>query len=486
MDTESRTISHLPDTPLAHPGPAEPKERLAAVLGPWSAIALVVGYVIGSGIFVKPGGIAAEMGDFRWIITAWIFGGVLCLLGGFCFAELAVMLPRAGGLYVYLRAAFGPLTGFLFGWCEILLAKPASTGALSIIFAESLTSGLGWEVGTAGHVVLALVVIAAISLVNIRGVLWGSWVQNSVTAVKVGILTAIATLPLLLIAMGSAYFSVANYSTTVAPPADASFAARFGTILLAILWAYNGWHGITPVAEELRNPQKHIVWALVGGIGLLIVLYVAANVTYHGVLSMPEVAASKNQTAVVMLGKLLGSTGISLMAVVIMISTFGAINSEILITPRVSFAMGRDGVFFEWLGRVHATHRTPSIAILMQAVLASILVVGTGILVEMDTRFQQRSVFELLTNLVVFASSIFYLLGVLAVPVLRWTRPEWSRPYRTFGYPLTPILYAVSYVWFLYQVYLSQPLEARLSLVLIAIGVPVYFGYTVWRKRQII
>jgi amino acid transporter len=251
------------------------------------------------------------------------------------------------------------------------------------------------------------------------------------------------------------------------------------------MWAYNGWHGVTPIAEEIRRPERNIPLALAGGIGAIVVLYIGANLAIHGVLSMGQVMASGEHAAEVMLETLLGPPGAIALAAVLVCSTLGAMNGDLLIAPRISFAMGRDGVFFRTFARVHPKHRTPVVAIAVQAGMSIALVLATGLLVEWVPSFQRDSVFELLTNFVIFAASIFYALTVLAVLVLRWRQPLRERPYRTWGYPIVPIVYLLVYAWFLEEVYASRPFEARSGLALIALGIPAYFALRAWNGRQV-
>lgn len=475
-------------SPLA--STVESRPGLLRALGPGMAMALVVGNVIGSGIFFKPGGIAADAGNFPLIFTAWVLGGGICILGGLCFAELAVMLPRAGGLYVYLREAYGRPVAFLFGWTEFLFGKPASVGALSVAFIGALAKGMGIEFGTGTAIVLALGLIAAMAWVNIIGVIWGGRLQAATTLVKAGFLGLLALLPFFMMLGGNLGVEAANFSATI-EPLKSEGSARFAAVMLAVMWAYNGWHGITPVAEEVRQPQRNIPLALFGGIGILIALYLAANIAYHGVLSMSEMAAAGKNAAQVMVHKLLigqgetwARTGVAVISAVIMCSTFGAINSNMLNGPRVSFAMGRDDVFLRVLGRVHGNYRTPAVAIVVQAVMAAVLVVASGTLVAFFEQFRERTIFDMLTDYVVFSASIFYMLAVLAVIVLRVKHPDWDRPYRTLGYPLVPLLYAAFYSWFLFQIYLGNSTEAQIGLGLIAAGIPFYLGWKLWAARH--
>lgn len=450
---------------------------LLRALGPGTAIAIVVGNVIGTGIFYKPGIIAQEAGNFQLILIAWILGGVVCLLGALSFAELAVMLPQAGGIYVYLREAFGKPPAFLFGWSEFLFNRPASTGALAVAFTTMLGAACGWQWTTMQCLPIALAVIAAMAWVNILGVVWGGGVQSATTIIKTGAVALTGLCPFVLFALGLANIDFSNYATTVTPTSP-SFQARFGMVLLAVMWAYNGWHGITPVAEEIRQPSRNIPLALFVGVGILITVYLLATFAYHAVLPMSDLAQAGEGASKVAAEQLLGTWGAFLISAVIMCSTLGTINSNLLISPRIPFAMGRDGIFFRQLGWVHANYRTPAAAIAIQAVMAAVLVIASAVLLEMGVIQRSTTIFEILTNFVVFGASIFYLLAVIAVFVLRRSHPEWSRPYRTWGYPVVPALFIVFYLWFLLQIFLGKPFEAIAGLVLILLGAPVYwFGF---------
>jgi len=324
--------------------------------------------------------------------------------------------------------------------------------------------------------------------------------QLVTTVIKAGFLAIVALLPFVMLPFASEGFDATNYTTTVAPT-KTGLAAQVGAVLLAVMWAYNGWHGITPLAEEVNNPQRNIPLALFGGIGILMLLYVSANIAYHGVLTMSEMKAAGDNAAEHMLKRLLGQPGLVAMSAVIMCSTFGAINSNLLGGPRVSFAMGRDRVFFRSLGQVHSTFRTPVAAIVVMAAMSITLVVSAAVAKELSqgvslqpssselarkiiTSLQNNSIFSLLTNFVIFSASIFYMLGVAAVIVLRRRMPSAERPYRTWGYPITPIAFLLVYLWFLSQVYWNNPLESRIGVLLILLGLPVYLGYRARNKSR--
>jgi len=456
---------------------------LLRALGRPEAVAIVVGNVIGSGIFAKPGAIAVQLGDFRLILLAWLVGGGLCVLGALCFAELAAMLPRAGGLYVYLREAYGPLPAFLMGWTDFLFSRPGSIGALAVFFTTTLATLLpeGVVLNTFWALVVPISVILGLAFVNIAGVVWGGRVQDWTTLVKAGFVLFVAVLPFV---MGG--FSVESL-TSRAPAKSEAVSVNFAMALLAVMWAYNGWHGVTPVAEEIRDPQRNLPFALFTGIGILIFLYVSANIAYHSVLSMEEVQqAGRTDQSVAPLAvtRLIGPIGGGVMAVALMCSAFGALNSNLLVGPRVAFALGRDRVFFPQLGRVHVTNQTPSVAISIQAMMAVGLVVASHFLVQHVAYFKSKSIFDVLTDFVIFGMSVFYALSAAAVIVLRIKHPEWPRPYKTLGYPFVPVFFVGIYVWFLWQVYHQNPFESRAGLALIALGVPVFLLFWLWGRAQ--
>lgn len=491
------TTSDEPHPPVSS---KEKRPTLRRALGPRIAIAVVVGNVIGSGIFLKPGNIAAESGNFGLIISVWVFGGVLCILGALCLAELAAMLPKAGGMYVYIREAYGRKVAFLAGWNEFLFAKPASIGALSIAFTGSLGLSMGWQLSGFQQAMLATMVIILLSWVNIMGVLWGGRLQLAVTVVKALFLGLVAAIPFILIPFVEQSIQVSNYGTSI-EPRQITLSAQVGVVLLAVMWAYNGWNGVVPLAEEIKSPQRNLPISLFAGIGILIALYLAANFAYHGVLSMEEMASAGNHAAEQMLLKLVGPAGMAAMSAVIMCSTFGAINTNLLIAPRVTFAMGRDGVFFRTLGRVHPEYQTPVPAILVTALMAVELVflvplgqhlvrdvsveeIASPVMQLIVGSLQDSSIFELLTNFIIFSLGGFVSLAVFAVIVLRFKQPELARPYRAWGYPVTPIIFLGVYIWFMVQIYLNKPLESRIGLLFIALGIPVYFLYQKWSSSS--
>jgi amino acid transporter len=373
------------------------------------ATAVVVGNVIGSGIFLKPGNIAADGGHFGLILAVWVAGGLLCLLGALCVAELATMLPQAGGLYVYLREAYGRPVAFLFGWCEMLFSRPASTAALAVACIGSLSLALGWDMSAATRVLLATALLGVAAWVNILGVIWGGRVQFVTTLVKAGFLALVALLPWLMLPWTEHGLDWSHYTTSVAPRMP-TLSLQISAVLLAVLWTYEGWHGLAPLAEEVRKPQRNIPLAFIAGVGTLILLYVGANLAYHGVLSMEEMKQAGNHAAEEMLYRLLGPIGMTCVSTVIMCSTLGAINSNLLYAPRVTFAMGRDGVFFREL---------------------AVEDLGEGLVGRIVVGLQMGTTFDVLTNCVVFAAGIFYVLSALGIPV--YCLYQWQQKRRQPG-----------------------------------------------------
>ncbi len=472
--------------------PAE--HQLLRALGPGVAIAIVVGNVIGAGIFAKPSRIAADCGSFPLIITGWVLGGIICLFGALCFAELAAMLPRAGGMYVFLREAYGRPVGFLFGFNEYIFGRTATNGALAVFFA-SLSCGLFLPSNLSGNPwILAIVACLTISLlttINIVGVVWGGHVQSLTTIVKVGFLALIALLPFLFLGLDSHIVQWSNYLTTVEPQKKI-LSEQFAAILLSVMWAYNGWHDIAPVAEEVRDPQRNIPLALIGGTLLLMLLYVSVNVAYHGVLSMSQIAGAPGQTAQLTIQRtlqpfgeklaLLGANGIT---AVTLCSVFGALNCNLMMGPRVAFAMARDRIFWRPLAHVHPKFRTPAVSLLTQATMSCTLVlVGTYLLLHVES-LKGEDLFGLLTNFVVYSANIFYALCVLGVYVLRIRHPEWARPYHTWGYPLVPGLYLAGMSWFLWMAFFAEPFSSGVGLALMALGLPMYGLICVWNRIRL-
>ncbi len=484
--------------------------RLVRALGPALATAVVVGTVIGTGVFKKPQAVAEQVPYFGLAILVWAVGGLLVLLGALAYAEVATLYPRAGGNYVFLREAYGPLAGFLWGWVEFFMIRSGSLAALATMFTESLHAVLrelagGRVLSFWGERAVTVSVILGLALVNVRGIRWGGILQLFITLVKVGSLGFIMALPLLVWLLpaqfpASTTPTTANLSPVWPAVEDLSFRMiiSLGLALLAVQWAYHGWQNLGPVAEEITRPQRNIPLALLGGVLLLIALYVGCNVAYSLVLTQPEMAQMKQQPAdattsggtgseggqstgddVVAIGfsrRLLGSVGVTLAAAAIMCSAFGALSGNILVGPRLLYAMSQDRLAPRFLAAVHARYHTPAAAILVLASWAVMLVVGLGLLTQTGVLAAGDDHFDLLTNFAMFGAVIFETMAVLAIFVFRRRQPEAERPYRCWGYPVVPIVSTLLPALILVSMFLDSAQRGRslVGLAFIAAGVPVY------------
>lgn len=446
-------------------GASEPERvdisTLPRVLGLFSAVTVVVGGIIGSGIFLKTGNVARALGSFGPIIGVWIGVGLVTLCGSLALAELAAMAPRAGGPYVYLRMAYGRLPAFLWGWTEFWVVRTGSLGALSCASAIYLSQVV--RLDRLGQELVAIAIVIGLSIINYLSTLWGASVQNVTTVIKVGFLASIIVLPLL---MG--YTDIGNLDPVWPESPSVDLWKGLGIAMVAVLWPYDGWINIAPVAEEIREPQRNLPLGLGLGMLIVIVVYVGANVSYHLTLPMEQVAGSKAIASDVF-QVLFGATGAKIAALGVMCSTFGAVNSNMLTGPRIYFAMARDGLLPAAICRVHGAYQTPSNAIVIQAVWTTLLLV-----VFYAWKDSPKDAFDGLTDSVILGGVIFYGMTVAAVYVLRSTRPDLPRPYRTWGYPITPMLLLLAYSGALISLLLEHWQESTGVLALIATGIVFY------------
>ena len=438
----------------------EREERLPRRLGVWSAAAVLVGSTIGSGIFRVPSGVAAEVGSVGAIALIWITGAVVMLFGALTIAELAAMYPRSGGVYVYLREAYGPLPAFLFGWTELLLIRPSALGAIAMIFAEYLSRLV--PLTQAQIHIVAAVAIAVLAAANIRSVTWGAAVQNVSTAAKVA---ALVGLTLVLFAFGDA--SAGAYAGPI-EWSPLSWAG-FGVALVAVMWAYDGWADLTFIAGEVKDPGRTMPRALLGGAATIAVIYLFVNAAYLYVLSPTDMAGAPLVAADAMM-RIFGAVGASVVAALVMLSTFGALNGSTMTGPRILYAMADDGLFFRPVAAVHPRFRTPYVAIALAA--------GLGIAYVSIRSFEQ------LASSFILGIWPFYALAVGAVFLLRRRRPDEPRPYRTVGYPIVPLVFLVAAVAMLLNALVEQPLSTGRDFAIILIGIPVYYGWRVWAARR--
>jgi amino acid transporter len=465
------------------------------------AIAITVGTVVGSGVFKKPQVVAENLPSFGWAAVVWVLGGVLAFFGALALAEVAVLFPRAGGNYVFLREGYGRLAGFLWGWVDFCIIRSASLAALATIFTESLHDVLKqaraepttkdvlgyWE-----QRLLTVTVILVLALVNVRGVRWGGLLQFVITLVKVGSLVGIAVLPFIVTASASPGVPAGGPR-----PAAVVSLGGFGTAMLGVLWAYHGWMNLGPVAEEVKNPQRNLPLGLLGGVGIVIALYLSANAAYCYVLPWNEIAAMTNSPVATGFAiRLLGSIGGLAISAAIMFSVFGALNGNLLVAPRQLYAMGQDGLAPRSLSAVHARYHTPALAIIVYAVWATLLVVGAAGLTqvrlpvislgsfELDLNVpKDKSLFDILTDFAMFGAVIFETMVVISIFIFRRRLPNAERPYRCWGYPFVPALYVILPAIILGNFFFNQQTEAAVGVGFIALGVAVYV--VMFRKQAI-
>jgi len=451
-----------------------PRTELKRALGPWAAASIVVGTVIGSGIFLVPKTMIQKVGTVEAVFAVWVVGGLLSLAGALSYAELAAALPEAGGEYTFLREAYGPLWGFLYSWTQMWVAKSGSIATLATGFFLYLTTffeplkGVVYTVplhiGPNGGLLeiqygqlFAIALILSLGWLNYYGVKLGGNVQVAVTLLKVALIAAIIVAGL---ALGHAH---APETSRVGPLTFSGFIAA----LVAALWAYDGWNNVSMVSSEIKDPQKNLPRALIGGTLCVIAIYILANAAYFHVLKPSEVAGS-TRVAAEMMRKIFHSPGAAAVSIAAMISIFAALNGSILSGARVPYAAARDGYFFYAIGRVHPRHRTPGVSIMVLNLWACVLVLSGK--------------YDDLFNLVIFASWILYGMTAAAVLVLRKKRPDLLRPYRTLGYPAIPILFLIGAGILLFSTAVERPRESAMGLGLMALGLPFYYY---WKRQSV-
>ena len=431
--------------------PLEAHTGLPRRLGFWTAIAVVIGNVIGSGIFRVPAAVATEVGSVPGIMLVWVLGGVITLCGALSLAELAAAMPKAGGVFVYLRETFGPGVAFLFGW-TILLAEPAATAAIALVFAEYL--GRLVPLTPTGIRLVAALMIVVIAAAGYRSVRGAGAIQGVATAAKVAAI----------IALVAAAYLLGDGRAGALGDGAASTATNIrwngvGLGLVAALWAYTAWHDLGFVAGEVRDPGRTLPRALVAGIGIVVLLYLAANAAYLYVLPFDTLRTSSLVASDTMV-RVLGAGGAAAVAVMVMVSTLGALNGSILANPRVFYAMAVEGLLFRPLGRVHPRFGTPHVAIAVYTLLALVFV-------------WSRS-FEQLIESFVLGTWPWLALAVAAVMVLRRRRPNLVRPYRTPGYPFVPLVFIGGTLLVVGTALVEHPVTTLAGIGLTLLGVPLY------------
>jgi APA family basic amino acid/polyamine antiporter len=451
-------------TPVVHPpiptdASAGDGDGLPRRLSVWSAAAAAVALTIGSGIFRVPATVAAETGSVGGIALVWVLGGVITLCGALTIAELAAAFPRAGGIYVYLREAYGPLTAFLFGWSWFFIRSAASAGTALVFVAYLRTFVPLDEVAQRAAAVGLIVLVGA---ANYRSVRLGAVIQDASTVAKVLAILGVAAV---LFALGEA-----GGGALAGPPAFAPAGlGGIGVALVAALFAYDGWIAATLIAGEVRDPQRSLPRALAWGALVIVATYLAINAAYLYALPVADLAASE-AVAVDAVTRVAGAGGAAVIAALVMLSTFGGLNAGLMTGPRVYYAMAEDGLFFRRVAAVHPRFGTPHVAV-------ALLVVLTAINASVRN-------FEELAEAFVLLLYPFLALTVAAVFVLRRRRPDLARPYRTAGYPLVPAVFLVGTVAMMANSLLQRPKTTLLGAAIVAAGVPVYFAWRASARRR--
>jgi APA family basic amino acid/polyamine antiporter len=451
-------------------------------MGPWAAIAVNVANMIGTGVFLKTRVMTCNVGSAKTVLMVWIAAGLLSLAGTFSYSEIAAMMPEAGGDYIYLRRAYGRLIGFLYGWMVFAVARAGSQAALAVGLAIFMNVALGgvlesWHVDSAaaglhlrinGLTLVALGTIWTVALINCASVATGGRTALVVTIAKVVLVFGVG-LAAFVFAPGSwAHVATSGLQGTCEGVADSARGgiAGFGAAMLGALWAYDGWNNVAPLAGEIRNPQRNMPRAFVGGMLVVGALYLFVNAAYYYALTPLQIAsvAASSSVATEVLKQFWGPVAVSLTAVALMVSSFGSLHSSVLANSRIPFAMARDGLFFRGLAKLSPRSKVPIRAILAQAAWGSVLALSGS--------------YDTLTDSVVFVSWVFYGLSIASLFVFRRTMPNASRPYRALGYPGVPLVFLFVTVALLVNTFFAAPRQALQGVAILLAGLPFYWWWS--------
>jgi APA family basic amino acid/polyamine antiporter len=451
-------------------------------MGPWAAIAVNVANMIGTGVFLKTRVMTCNVGSAKTVLVVWIAAGLLSLAGTFSYSEIAAMMPEAGGDYIYLRRAYGRLTGFLYGWMVFAVARAGSQAALAVGLAIFMNVALGgvlenWHVESAavglhlrfnGLTLVALGTIWTVALINCASVATGGRTALVVTIAKVVLVFGVG-LAAFVFAPGSwSHLATSGLQGACEGVADSARGgiAGFGAAMLGALWAYDGWNNVAPLAGEIRNPQRNMPRAFVGGMLVVGALYLFVNSAYYYALTPLQIASvpASSSVATEVLKQFWGPVAVSLTAVALMVSSFGSLHSSVLANSRIPFAMARDGLFFRGLAKLSPRSKVPIRAILAQAAWGSVLALSGS--------------YDTLTDSVVFVSWAFYGLSIASLFVFRRTMPNASRPYRALGYPGVPLVFLLVTVALLVNTFVAAPRQALQGVAVLLAGLPFYWWWS--------
>jgi len=455
----------MDNKPHAASAPDKFKLELPRVLGFWDVVSIVVGGVIGSGIFLVPADIARGVQAPLLIFAVWVVGGLLSYFGALAFAEMGAAMPRAGGMYNFLKEAYGSLLAFLFGWTLFLVIDAGAIATLTVAFASNYLPYFV-DISPFGQKLVATAFILFLVVVNYVGVRWGANLQNLLTVIKFGALSGVCIIVFIFAKDGSA----SNWVRPLPSGLHAGLLGSFGIALVASLWAYKGWEGATYSAGEVKRPERNLPGGLLAGTMICAIIYLVTNMAYLFVFPASRVAQSPRIASEVM-NVVVGPVGASVISFIILFSIMGAANQNMLCSPRVYFAMARDGLFFKRIAEAHPRFLTPHLSIIALGVWALVLT----LLLE---------TFQALFTYVVFGQWIFFGLTVGAVIVLRKKRPDLPRPYKTLGYPVTPIIFILAALYISVNSLISQFKETIFGLIIILLGVPAYLYWKAKRPKS--
>jgi basic amino acid/polyamine antiporter, APA family len=465
------------------------QNSLQKKIGFWSATSIVVGSIIGSGVFMKPATMASQLGSPVWLTLVWIIAGLFSLFGALIFAELGAMLPETGGLYTYFRRMFGDFFAFLYGWAAFAVINTAAVAAIAFVcaqyanyflqlprFDETTEQAIVWHIPFIGNLYplqnfgvksLAVAIVLILSALNYRSVKAGSYFQLISTILKIAVIAA-----LIAGIFFSGQGSFQNFFQAENPKEGMNLLSGVVVAMTGAFMAYDGWINVTSIAGEIKQPQKNIPGSLIVGVFVCIIIYVLVNQAYLYVLPVEKLATSA-LVASDAISIALGNTSGAIVAAMIVICTLGSVNGNIMANCRVTYAMGKDKVFLPWVGKIHSRYHTPGNAVWLHAIWTSLFII-TGS-------------FDMLADMFVFITWIAYLFGAIGIFLLRKRMPDQPRPYRIWGYPVMPILfiafssfYVVTTIWNDVTNYLNhrQPvINSLLGLLITAIGIPLYFYF---------
>ncbi|MCC6426176.1 MAG: amino acid permease [Phycisphaerales bacterium] len=479
MTNQVETDQHPATAPAGVNGGNAARPDLPRAIGFWGATAVMAGIIIGSGIFATPPDVAKQLGNPLVILAMWALGGVLSLCGALTYAELATMYPQSGGVYVFLREAYGRCVAFVFGWTYLLISKPVAAAGIAVVFAQQfnelafMRSFIAWFSAQTGllwdHRATTSVLLAVFTYINVRGVRLGTGVAAVLTVLKALALGAIVALGLLLMKGDAANLVAGPAPIDTDTGLPIALWAAIVPVMYSVLWTYDGWSDVGAIAGEVKTPQRNLPRIYLIGTAAVTLLYLAVNAVYMWMIPLDQMRGVPN-VAPLVAKELLGPAGAIAIAVVVLVSTAGSTHGSIMTGARISFAQARDGLLFAFLGRIHPRYRTPATSLWVQLALSLAALWFLGTFAELAAAF-------------VFTMWIFYAMAAWAIFIFRRRMPEYPRPYRAWGYPVVPLVFILAGVAMTVLSIVQDPKKTLPWIGVLLAGVPVYFVWEVLRRR---